>query len=62
MWQVWHTAKPLKSDLLNGLFSFVMNGIDVLVCTGMEMVIDGGKVMVNGVDIHDDCHVILIAI
>ena len=56
MWQVWHTAKPLKSDLLNGLFSIFMIEIDVLVC--MEMVIDGGKERVIGVDIHDDIHVI----
>jgi len=34
--------------------------IDVLFC--MEMVIDGGKEMVIGGDIHDDCHVILIVI
>jgi len=37
-----------------------MIGIVVLFC--MEMVIDGGKEMVIGGDIHDDCHVILIVI
>ena len=38
----------------------IMIVIDVLVC--MEMVIDGGMVMVIDDDIHDDCHVIVIAI
>ena len=38
----------------------IMIGIDVLFC--MEMVIGGGKEMVIGGDIHDDCHVILIVI
>ena len=47
--------------LLNGLFSIFMIGIDVLV-SHMEMANDGGKEMVIGGDIHDDCHVILNAI
>ena len=38
-----------------------MIGIDVLV-SHMEMANDGGKEMVIGGDIHDDCHVILNAI